>query len=54
MALRNGEASFNDLALAAYGEAAKGNTANKLRRLLERMEAEGLIRTTGDRMWSIA
>lgn len=54
MALRNGEVSFSGLALAAYGETAKGNTANKLRRLLARMEAEGLIRSVGDRMWSIA
>jgi hypothetical protein len=57
-ALRVGSASFDELAMAVYGTPARGkdaaarNTWNKLKRLLARMESEGLICAEGE-IWSL-
>jgi hypothetical protein len=58
--LRQGEAEFNELAIAAYGRDARGpereakNTATKLRFLLTRMAGEGLIVKVAERRWRLA
>jgi hypothetical protein len=57
-AMRGGNAvSTHDLAMAAYGKddnGALGYTRNKLRKMLARLKAEGLVETTSPGIWRLA